>query len=325
MMEVGMDGKRVIGVDIGKRWLDVAREDAAKVERHVNEAAAIAALMGILDPTCDIVVFERCGGYERELEAALAAANVPWAVVHSARVKAFRQVQGIKAKTDAIDARLLRAFGRDHLNGGKLRLGRSEDVVLDALMARHRQLKAALHAEHCRRETAAIASVQASIERMIAHLEAELAVVAAELSMHESNDAQLAFKEAVLCERKGVAQATARALLAELPELGRLRSKQITALGGLAPRVHQSGRTQWRRGLAPGRISIKVILFNPARSAMRWDPEIRAFCNRLRARGKPGKVIMVAVMRKLLVRLNAAVRDALNQQEVLNPAALAAA
>ena len=154
-----MDGKRVIGVDIGKRWLDVAREDAAKVERHVNEAAAIAALMGTLDPTCDIVVFERCGGYERELEAALAAANVPWAVVHSARVKAFRQVQGIKAKTDAIDARLLRAFGRDHLNGGKLRLGRSEDVVLDALMARHRQLKAALHAEHCRRETAAIAPV----------------------------------------------------------------------------------------------------------------------------------------------------------------------
>jgi len=320
MTEVGMDGKRVIGVDIGKRWLDVAREDGAEVERCVNEAAAIAALVATFDAARDVVVFERCGGYERALEAALAAAGVPWAVVHSASVKAFRQVQGIKAKTDTIDARLLRGFGRDRLNAGRLRLGRAEDVVLDALMARHRQLRAALHAEQCRCETAAIASVQASIERMIAQLEAELAAVATELSAHESNDPRLAFKEAVLCERKGVAQATARALLAELPELGRLDRKQITALGGLAPRVHQSGRTQLRRGLAPGRPGVKVILFNPARTAMRWDPEIRAFANRLRARGKPGKVIMVAVMRKLLVRLNAAVRDALSQAEAPSPA-----
>jgi transposase len=151
-----MDGKRVIGVDIGKRWLDVARETAAEVERHANQTAAIAALAESFDPARDIVVFERCGGYERELETALAGARVPWAVVHSARVQAFRQVQGIKAKTDAIDARLLQGFGRDRVNAGKLRLGRAEDVVLDALMARHRQLKAALHAEQCRRETAAI-------------------------------------------------------------------------------------------------------------------------------------------------------------------------
>ena len=320
-----MDGKRMIGIDIGKRWLDVAREDGTEVKRHANDAATIAALVGTFDPARDIVVFERCGGYERELEAALAAAGVQWAVVHSARVKAFRQVQGIKAKSDTIDARLLRGFGRDRLNAGKLRLGRAEDVVLDALMARHRQLKAALHAEQCRRETAAIAPVRASIERMIAQIEAELTVIATEFSTHEAHDARLAFKERVMCERKGVAQATARALLAELPEIGRLDRREIAALGGLAPRVHQSGRTQLRRGLAPGRTAVKVILFNPARTAMRWDPEIRAFCARLRTRGKPGKVIMVAVMRKLLVRLNVAVRDALNQDEERSSAALAAA
>ncbi len=320
-----MDGKRVIGVDIGKQWLDVARETAAEVERHANQTAAIAALVESLDPARDIVVFERCGGYERELETALAGARVPWAVVHSARVQAFRQVQGIKAKTDTIDARLLQGFGRDRVNAGKLRLGRAEDVVLDALMARHRQLKAALHAEQCRRETAAIEPVRASIGRMIGQLEAELTAIAAELSAHEANDPQLAFKEAVLCERKGVAQATARALLAELPELGRLDRREIAALGGLAPRVHQSGRTQLRRGLAPGRTTVKVILFNPARTAMRWDPEIMAFCNRLRARGKPGKVIMVAVMRKLLVRLNAAIRDALGRDQAPISATHAAA
>jgi transposase len=315
MMEVGMDGKRVIGVDIGKQWLDVAREGVTKVGRHANEPTAIAVLVGTFDPARDVVVFERCGGYERALEAALATAGVPWAVAHSARVKAFRQVQGIKAKTDAIDARLLRAFGRDRLNVGELRLGRAEDVVLDALIARQRQLKAALHAEQCRRETAAIEPVRTSIERTIAQLAAELAAIAAEVASHEANDPRLAFKEAVMCERIGVAQATARSLLAELPELGRLDGKEIASLGGLAPRVHQSGRTQRRRGLAYGRAAVKVILFNPARSAMRWDPEIRAFCARLRARGKPGKVIMVAVMRKLLVRLNAAVRDALERDD----------
>ena len=315
MMEVGMDGKRVIGVDIGKRWLDVAREGTAAVEQHRNEASAIAALVGSFDPTRDIVVFEHSGGYERGLENALAAAGVPWAALHSAQVKAFRQVQAIKAKSDAIDARLLQAFGRDRLDAGQLRLGRIEDIVLDALMARQRQIKAALHAEQCRYATAAIETVRASITRLIGQLERELAAIIAELTAHEANNPLLAFKQAVMCERKGVAQATARALVAALPEIGRLDRREIASLGGMAPRVHKSGRTDRRRGLTPGRRSVKVILFNPARAAMQWDPEIKAFCARLRARGKPGKVIMVAVMRKLLVRLNAAVRDALTQKE----------
>ena len=279
-----MDGKRVIGIDIGKQWLDVAREDVAEVERYANTTPMIAALVKTFNPARDIVVFERCGGYERELEAALAAAGVPWAVVHSAWVKAFRQVQGIKAKTDAIDARLLQGFGRDRLNAGRLRLGRTEDVVLDALMARQRQLKAARHAEQCRRETAAIAPARASIERMITQLETELAAIAAELSVHESTDSLLAFKEAVMCKRKGVAVATARArCFAELPEIGRLDRREIASLVGWR-RASTSGRMEIRRGLVRGRAAV---------------------------RGKPGKVILVAVMRKLLVRLNAAVRDAL--------------
>src|SRR5262245_30070303 len=128
-----------------------------------------------------------------------------------------------------------------------------------------------------------------------------------------------------MCTRTGVAQTTARALLAELPELGRIDRKEITALGGLAPRIHQSGRITRTRGLDRGRDSIKVILFNPARSAMRYDPQIRAFCANLRARGKPGKLIMVAVMRKMLVQLNAIVRDALARADLKGQAATAAA
>lgn len=320
-----MDSKRVIGVDIGKRWLDVAYEGSIRARHYHNDAAGIAALLNTLDPTHDIVVFERCGGYERNLEGALAAAGVAWAVVHSARVKAFRQLERIKAKTDAIDARVLRDFGRDRLNAGDLRLGRPQNVTLDALMARRRQLQAVRHAETCRRETAAIAAVQASIDRMIAQIDAELDAIEAELQAHEENDPQTAQIEAAMCSRIGVAQTTARALFAKLPELGRLDRKEITALGGLAPRIHQSGRTKRTRGLDPGRDSIKVILFNPARTAMRYDPQIRAFCDNLRARGKPGKVIMVAVMRKMLVQLNAIVRDALARADRQSQAATAAA
>jgi len=320
-----MDGKRLIGIDIGKYWLDVAREGVAKVERHPNTVQAIAALLRSFDPARDIVVFERCGGYERALEAALADAGIAWAVVHSQRVKAFRQAQGIKAKTDSIDARLLQAFGRDRLKVGALRLGRASDVRLDALMARRRQLKAMLHAERCRLETAAIDIAAASITRMIAQIEAELAAIEADLARHEAADPRLARKQAILCARKGIGRDTARALLAELPELGQLDRKEITALAGLAPRVHQSGTIRKRRGLAPGRAAIKVILFNPARVAMRWDPDIRAFCDRLRARGKPGKVIMVAVMRKMLVRINAALREALAFEAQAGVAARAAA
>jgi transposase len=323
MREIGMDGKRVIGVDVGKRWLDVGRE-GMEVERHANEGQAIAALVASLDGERDVVVFERTGGYERGLEAALAAAGVAWAVVASQRVKAFRQAQGIKAKTDRIDARLLCRFGRDRLNAGALRLGRSEDVTLAALMTRRRQLQAALHSERCRLQTAALPAVAASIERTIGHLQAEAAAMEAALAAHMQSDAQLSAKAAVLCGAVGVAQTTARALLAELPELGRLDRKQITALGGLAPRVHQSGSSVKRRGLAPGRVAVKTILFNPARTAIRHDPQIAAFCHSLRQRNKPGKVILVAVMRKLLVRLNAMLRDWLAEASSRQAAAPAA-
>src|SRR5215204_3940065 len=169
-----------------------------------------------------------------------------------------------------------------------------------------------LHAERCRLETAAIALVCRSIAHTIAMLEAELVEIEAAVAAHVADDPQLGLKEKVMCHRIGVAHTTARGLLAVLPQIGEATSKEITALGGIAPRVHQSGATQKRRGLDPGR------------TAMRYDPDIKAFAQRLRARGKPGKVIMVAVMRKMLVQLNAAVRDALNSEEPRS-AALAAA
>jgi transposase len=329
MTEIAMDDKRrrLIGVDVSKRWLDIACEGVSKTTRIANAPAAIAAWVAGLDCRRDLVVFERSGGYERGLEAALAAGGIGFSLVHSLRVKAFRVAQAIKAKTDAIDARLLMAFGRDRLAAGDLRLGRRQDVTFATLMTRRAQLSAMLHAERCRLETAAeVEAVRASLLRHIDGLTAELAAIEAALCAQEAADPQLACKQEVLIQTVGVAQQTARALLAELPELGQLDRKEITALGGLAPRVHRSGTLCYRRGLAPGRTAVKVVLFNPARAAMRHDPAIAAFGARLRQRGKPGKVIMVAVMRKMLVRLNARLREALAQpQSPPSQAALRAA
>jgi len=315
-------GKRTVGVDVGKQFLDVAREDVRAVRRYCNDAVEIARFVGSLEPDKDIVIFERSGGYERTLESQLAAAGIPWAVAHSRRVRAFRVAKGIKAKTDAIDCRLLRDFGRDQLDAGQLRFGRLEDVTLAALVARRRQLNGLLHDERCRRETAAIEVVRASLARTIAALESELSAIEGAIEAHIAADPELTLKQAVMCRRIGIAPTTARALLAVLPQIGRADGKEITALGGLAPRVHQSGRLQKRRGLDPGRGAVKVILFYPAQSAMRFDPEIKGFAQRLRKRGKPGKVIMVAVMHKMLLKLNATVRDALHSSGL--PAAPAA-
>jgi transposase len=321
MMEVGMEFKRVIGVDVGKNFLDVACEGTATIKRYANVASEIARFVGSLSID-DVVVFERTGGYERALQTALMYADVCWAVVHSAKVKAFRDFQGVKAKTDCIDARLLQEFGRNRLDAGKLRLGCVEDEVLVNLKARRRQLRRMLHGEQCRLAIAGNSVVAGSIERIIAMLEAELAAIESELASHITRDPLLTLKHRAMCEQIGIADVSACSLLCELPELGTLGRKPITALGGLAARVHKSGRTDLRRGLVRGRNPVKAILFNPARSAMRWDPEIKAFVGRLRARGKPGKVIMVAVMRKLLVRLNARARDALATHAAETSAAL---
>lgn len=121
--------------------------------------------------------------------------------------------------------------------------------------------------------------VQASIARTIAALERELATIEAEIDRHIAADAELTLKQETVCRRIGIGQTTARSLLAVLPQLGCATGKEITALGGVAPRVHQSGTLQKRRGLDPGREVVKTILFYPAQTAMRCDPEMKAFAH----------------------------------------------
>ena len=284
-----MDGKRVIGVDIGKRWLDVAREGGARVERHANDATGIALLWKVSIRPRDIVVFERSGGYERELETALAGARVPWAVVHSARVKAFRQVQGIKAKTDAIDARLLQGVRARSCECRQVAAGPAEDVVLDALMARRSPAQGALHAEQCRlrhRRDRAGTRLDRTHDRSArgrAHRHRGRAL----RPRSQRSAARLQGSGAVRAQgrgagdRAGAACRVARARKARPP--GNRRARWLGT--ARAPeRAHAAAAWPCPR---PCRREGDPVQSSPHRDAM--GSEIMAFCNRLRARASQAR------------------------------------
>lgn len=301
--------KAIFGVDVSKEWLDVARADTPGALRLPNSSEAIEAwLDGLEGPK--LVAFEPTGGYERYLQRVLEARAVPFVRVHPSEVRAYRRRRGRKAKTDALDADLLAAFAAEELARREPRVPIVADEVLRALAVRRRQLAALQHAERCRLALAETPAVRASHQAVLTTLEASLASVQAELDRHIAEQPALAQAAARLQTMVGVGPRTAATLLAELPELGQLSGKQIAALVGLAPHTHISGKTVGYASTGHGRPGVRQILFNAARSAIQYNPVMKRFYERLVTDNhRPGKVALTAVMRKLLVTLNAMQRD----------------
>ena len=305
-----MPDKSFIGVDVAQDWLDIAGTQAGCVQRIDNTPAAIAAWIAGLDAgRIGLVAFEPTGGLERSLRQALAAARIPFARVHANEVVSFRASRGIKAKTDAIDARLLADFAARELSSRGIAAAVATDDELRDLVARRRQLVDALHAERCRRSRAASAAVRASIEAVVSLLARQLDGMDRAITAHIAARPAQARVAAHLRSLPGCGPVVAATLLGEVPELGRLTGKQIAALIGLAPRTRESGRQRSRATTGHGRPGVRQVLFNAARCAIRCNPVMRAFFQRLKQNGRPGKVALTAVMRKLLVTLNAIARD----------------
>lgn len=306
-----MTRKLFIGIDVSKDWLDIAVHEAGRPIRIANTPQAVAAWIARLDPAAvALVAFEPTGGYERPLREALGAAHLPFARVHPNEVSAFRTRRGVKAKTDRQDALLLAAFAACELAQRRLAPPREGDPVLKELAARRRQLVALLQAERCRAALAQAEIVSANLAAMTALLEASLETIEAAIAARIAAQADLAQRAAALRTLKGVGPVTVLTLLADLPELGRLTGKEIAALVGLAPRLRDSGKHRARATTGHGRPGIRRVLFNAARAAIRWNPVMREFYQRLvEHNNRPGKVALTAVMRKLLVTLNAIARD----------------
>lgn len=306
-----------IGVDVSLDTLDVHCSDG-RAARLPHDDEGLADLRALCEGAT-LVALEATGGMERQAAGDLAAAGVPVAVVNPRQVRDFARATGRLAKTDAIDAAVLALFA-ERVRPEVRPLPDAEQRALAALVARRRQLSDMLVAERHRLRTADDA-VRGSVEAVIAFLEGQHAD--AERALAEAVQASAVWRERddLLRSIPGVGPVLSATLIAEVPELGRLSGKQIAALIGVAPLARDSGRLRGRRSVCGGRAPVRKALYMAAVSASRFNPVLRSFYEGLVARGKAKKVALVAVMRKLLVMLNAMVRDGRRWQEKVTLAA----
>lgn len=297
-----------IGIDVASQTLEVATSSQSTTVQVANDPVGIEQLVAqatAANPA--LVVLEATGGYEFEAACALQAAGLAIAVVNPRAARDFARAMGALAKTDALDARMLAEFARVlHQHPERERfvkpLADAELQRLQALVLRRRQLVQMLTSERQRLRIAHTAA-RPSIERHIEFLKVELGESDAEVSVHvQRHHAELA---AALSSVPGIGAASVAVLLAELPELGKLDRRRIATLVGVAPLNRDSGLMRGQRSIWGGRSDVRRTLYMAALVAVRHNPVLKAFYERLVASGKRKKVALVAAMRKLLTMLNA--------------------
>jgi len=305
-----------IGIDVGGASLDVAwhRGDSAQ---YANRPDAIAELVRRLQagPGLARIAVEPTGGYEKPLIAALRQAALPVELVHTSRFKAYRTLVGVKAKSDTSDARLLAAYAAspDEVRGRKAdHFKVPEDAVredLAELAARREQLKHMIHAESCRLKTVRLAELHQAITAHLELLYDEEKRIHQMMQRLVRQRLDLQREQRLLRTIKGIGVKSALALIASVPELGRIDNKKAAALIGVAPFVHKSGTMTAPARIHGGRAAVRNILYMAAVTASRHNPVLRSFYERLVAKGKPAKLALIAVLRRLVVFANAVIRS----------------
>jgi transposase len=299
----------VVGIDVSKDRLDVAVAPSGEVFHVANDQAGVDDLASRLKSiSADVVALEATGGFETLAVAALSSAGLAVIVVNPAQVRAYANAIGRRAKTDPIDAAVIAAF----VMATKPEIRPLKDLetqALSAIVARRRQIVQMIVAEENRARMALAKQAQKSIKRLLAALKRELENLDADLEDHIRISPIWKARERLLTSVPGVGPTTARTLLAEMTELGKLDRKQIASLAGLAPWTRQSGTWRGKSFIGGGRGKVRAVLFMAALVASRYNPTLKAFRDRLVAAGKPKIVAVVAVMRKLLTILNAIIRD----------------
>jgi transposase len=298
-----------VGVDVAKAQLDVCLLPAGNTFAVSRSRQGYQQLLAQLPPPGECcVILEATGGYEREVVAELLSGGHQVCVVNPRQVRDFARALNILAKTDEIDARVLARFGE--LVRPRTTLAAHPQLTeLQQLVDRRRQLLDLRTAESNRLELCSSKVMRKSILHLIKTFEKQLALIEAEIARLVEADDDWKRKATVLTSVPGVGPITAFALLADLEELGRLSRSQIASLAGLAPFNHDSGRLKGQRAIRGGRGKVRTALYMAALSGMRFNPVIKAFSQRLKAKGKKFKVRITACMRKLLVILNALVKN----------------
>jgi transposase len=300
-----------VGIDASKARLDVHVHPAGERFAVNNDEAGVEALgerLGKLDGLVSIGI-EASGSSERLAVAQLAAHGLPVVVLNPNQVRSYAHAIGQRAKTDPIDARLIALF-MEAVRPAVRPMPDAQTQELAALMARRRQIVGMLVAEKARRQQAAPGLARVSIARSVTFLTDELKGLDLEIDKTVRGTPVWRDKEDLLASVPGIGKTIARTLLAELPELGTLTPKQAAALVGLAPYTRQSGKWRGKSFIGGGRTAVRGALYMGALVAARYNPTLKAFRDRLVAKGKPKLVALIATARKLLIILNAILRDA---------------
>lgn len=296
-----------VGLDVSKKTLDLHLLGAAKPFTHDAEgcAALLKALQACARPVH--VVCEATGGWERPVVAALHQSSITLSVINPRQVRDYARATGRLAKTDKIDARVLADFG-EAVKPAPTPQPATHQAELAAWVTRREQLQSALIAEKCRQMPGLPEALNRHIAKSILYLEKQLKEVVSLLAKLISNNSQMHATAERLCEFQGVGPSTVAVLLGHLPELGVVGNNEIAALAGLAPYNNDSGPRRGERHITGGRASVRTALYMAAFVAARCNPVLKPFYQRLRAKGKPFKVAIIATARKLITALNTSLK-----------------
>jgi transposase len=296
------------GIDVSKDRLDVAVHPTDEQFSVTNDEAGWRMLIRRLKPLGTRAVgLEASGGYERGAIIALFKAGLPVRSVNAWKLRQFARAAGLLAKNDRLDARAIAWFVAT-LPSREVRHDPVVDRLAELVTAR-RQLVDAIQQTGNQTEHLRDAGLRRMQQRRIRQLERDLAELDLRIARAIDESPALSARRDLLCSMPGVGPVLAATLLALLPELGTLGSRPIGALVGVVPYDFDSGRMRGLRCIFGGRAAVRRVLFMAAQAAALWNPTLKAFKQRLLAAGKKPKVAIVAVMRKLIVTLNAMLRD----------------
>ena len=298
-----------VGIDVAKNTLDLRLEPVGESLHVAYDDAGIAEIrkrLRALSPT--LIVMEATGGLETRLACELAACGLPVAVINPRQARDFAKATGQLAKTDRVDAAVLCAFARAVRPAVRV-LKDVDTRDLDDMVSRRRQLIAMRVQETLRLGSAESKALQKSLKKHMVWLDKQIADLDGDLTKRlRASDAWRA-KDDLLQGIPGVGAVTSVTLLAKCPELGQLNRREIAKLSGVAPLANDSGKHRGKRFVWGGRADVRAVLYMAAVSAIRCNPAITAFADRLKQAGKPAKVVIVACMRKLLTVMNAMVKN----------------
>jgi transposase len=298
---------RCVGIDVSKKYLDIFDEGLGVPERIANATQAITQIAARW--RCDVlVVFEATGVYDLELREALSQAGIRFARINPARARDFARASGQLAKTDPIDARMLAAFARA-MQPASEQAAHPARNALAGLAKRRDQLVLMRAQEKNRRSETDDRAMAERINRLIEVLDSEIAEIEADIKALIKTEQEIADDARLMRSLPGVGPVACMQLITKMPELGHVGAKQIAALAGLAPFNVDSGTFRGKRKIAGGRKRVRDALYMAALNAVRRADPFKAFYARLRQAGKPAKLALIAVARKLLTVLNAIMRD----------------